>query len=341
MHRCRRISTSRDDAPAYLIRYENRRAAALAEPDPDPDEPGFVARARARATDRALAELDQFGAPPGRTEAFAFATTSPRELQMPESFRNRMAATTDVRLIRHGQTQGYITDGALTPLGRWQAHRKGQDLAKGIKEGATVRLLHAATARAQETAVGVREGVLQALSRYGIGEVTVEEPVPAEAFDNFQVCATARRWTSRPASSCTPTRSRSTSAPAPATVRAGWWRWTASTRSRPLGRTRSRNGCTSPCTTSSRPSFVVRRHWAGIVEQARDAPPNLRVFVCGHSGPIRALASAAVGHDPGEPYNVEDVRIRVFADLEHAIVTYRGRGVEIEIPTTITPSWHR
>ena len=128
-----RISTSRDDAPAYLIRYENRRAAALAQPEPDADEPGFVARARARATDRALAELDQLGAPPGRTESFAFATTSPRELQLPESFRSRMAATTDVRLIRHGQTQGYISDGALTPLGRWQAHRKGQDLAKGIK----------------------------------------------------------------------------------------------------------------------------------------------------------------------------------------------------------------
>ncbi len=44
------------------------------------------------------------------------------------------------------------------------------------------------------------------------------------------------------------------------------------------------------------------------------------------------MAAAAVGHDPGEPYNVEDVRIRVFEDLEHAIVTYRGRGVEVADP---------
>jgi hypothetical protein len=29
----------------------------------------------------------------------------------------------------------------------------------------------------------------------------------------------------------------------------------------------------------------------------------------------------------------------VYADLQHAIVTYRGRGVEIEIPTTATPPW--
>jgi hypothetical protein len=63
------------------------------------------------------------------------------------------------------------------------------------------------------------------------------------------------------------------------------------------------------------------------------------VFVCSHSGPIRAVAAAAVGHDPGEPYNVEDVRVRVYADREHAVVTYRGRGVETEIPTVTTPSW--
>ena len=63
------------------------------------------------------------------------------------------------------------------------------------------------------------------------------------------------------------------------------------------------------------------------------------LYVCGHSGPIRAVAAAAVGHDPGEPYNVEDVRIRVFEDREHAIVTYRGRGFELEIPTAVTASW--
>ena len=30
---------------------------------------------------------------------------------------------------------------------------------------------------------------------------------------------------------------------------------------------------------------------------------------------------------------------RVFEDREHAIVTYRGRGVELEIPTAVTASW--
>ena len=73
----------------------------------------------------------------------------------------------------------------------------------------------------------------------------------------------------------------------------------------------------------------------------RRSPEPARVRVRALGPDPRRSPSAAVGHDPGEPYNVEDVRIRVLADLEHAIVTYRGRGVEIEIPTTVTPSWHR
>ena len=103
--------------------------------------------------------------------------------------------------------------------------------------------------------------------------------------------------------------------------------------------TPSRTGCTSRCTTSSRPSPSSAGTGRASSSTSARARPDLRLYVCGHSGPIRAVAAAAVGHDPGEPYNVEDVRIRVFEDREHAIVTYRGRGVELEIPTAVTASW--
>ena len=79
--------------------------------------------------------------------------------------RRTLASATDVRLIRHGQTQGYISDSALTPLGRWQAHRKGQDLAKGMQEGSRACIVHAPTARAEETAVALAEGLRQAVAR--------------------------------------------------------------------------------------------------------------------------------------------------------------------------------
>jgi broad specificity phosphatase PhoE len=335
-----RIPTSRDDAPAYLVRYANRRAAPPVEPGADTDEPDFVARARTRATNRALAELDQAGSPPGRTEAFARSTSTPRELQFPDSFRARMAASSDVRLIRHGQTQGYISDGGLTPLGRWQAHRKGQDLARSLKEGMTVRLPHAPTARAKETAVAVREGLLQALGRYGIGDVAVEDPVPTEAFDNFQVWCDGKEMdvtASFQLFANTLEEHERTSAG----DRPGWM-----VEMHRFFNVEMAAGdpitywLHQPMVYFEPPISVVRRHWEGIVAHLSEGPPDVRLYICAHSGPIRAVAAAAVGHDPGEPYNVEDVRIRVFEDLEHAIVTYRGRGVEIEIPTRVTPSWH-
>ena len=142
------MSVTRDDAPLYLAKYARRRAEPVGR------------RSRARPTSRRSCCVPASGrrcgrsrsstastAPPGRTEEFARETVSPRE-QFPGEFRKRITTSIDVRLIRHGQTQGYITDGALTPLGRWQAHRKGQDLAKGLKEGMTVRFPHAPTARA-------------------------------------------------------------------------------------------------------------------------------------------------------------------------------------------------
>jgi hypothetical protein len=29
----------------------------------------------------------------------------------------------------------------------------------------------------------------------------------------------------------------------------------------------------------------------------------------------------------------------VHGDLEHATLTYRGRAVELDVPTAVTPSW--
>jgi broad specificity phosphatase PhoE len=250
-----------------------------------------------------------------------------------------MAANSDVRLIRHGQTQGYISDGGLTPLGRWQAHRKGQDLARSLKEGMTVRLPHAPTARARETAIAVQEGILQALSRYGIGDVNVEDPVPAEIFDNFQVWCGGKEMDVTAAFQLF-ARTLEEHERTSAGDRPGWM-----VEMNRFFNIEAAAGdpitywLHQPLHYFEPPIAVVRRHWQGIVQHLSEGPPDLRLYVCGHSGPIRAVAAAAVGHDPGEPYNVEDVRIRVFEDREHAIVTYRGRGVELEIPTAVTASW--
>jgi broad specificity phosphatase PhoE len=336
-----RFPSSRDEAPAYLVRYlERRRGTPTGPPDATDQTPPYLARARARAEERARDDQAGEAPPPGRSQAYARVTTSPRELQVPDTLRARLTGSTDVRLIRHGQTQGYAADGALTPLGHWQAHRKGQDLARGVRAGTTVRLLYAPTARAEETAVGVYEGLCQGLARFGIEGADVEDPKPAEAFRNFQVWCDGKEQDPTAAfqhfASVLEGYERTAAGDRP-----GWlvemdrfWNVEAA------GGDPITFWLTHPMQYFEPAPLVVRRFWRGIVDAVREGPDNLRVFVCSHSGPIRALATHAVGHDPGEPYNVEDVRIRVLHDLGHAIVTYRGRGVEIEIPTTVTPTWY-
>jgi broad specificity phosphatase PhoE len=361
-----RFPSDRDEAPAYLSRYNERRreqvvqnAAALADPagpvspaersraahssaaeaQTDSSVAPYVRTALAKAAERALREATLDDAPPGTTAAYAAITVTPREIVPPPAFRSRMTGTFDVRLIRHGETQGYSSDGGLTPLGRWQAHRKGQDLARGIAAGMRVKFVHAPTARAGETASALFEGVLQATARYGI-DATLVEPEPNAWFRNFQVWCDGIAQDPTQAfhrySTILESHERSKAGDRP-----GWivemdrfWSTQAA------GGDPITIWLSQPLQYFEPAALVVRRFWRGIVE-ALSAPdkPN-RLFVATHSGPIRAVAAAAVGHDPGEPYNVEDVRIRVYADLQHAIVTYRGRGVEIEIPTSVAaPPW--
>jgi broad specificity phosphatase PhoE len=285
-----------------------------------------------------LLERAAVDSPPTRTEAYARVTVSPREILPPPSFRNRLAGTVDVRLIRHGETQGYSADGGLTPLGRWQAHRKGQDLARGMQDGSVVRVRHADTARARETAVAVHEGLLQGMARYGI-TASVDEPVADSSFANLRILAGDQVLDPTQAfdryARLLEGHERTQSGD-----RAGWlvemerfWNVQAA------GGDPITYWLTMPLQYFEPAALVVRRFWAGVVSAVRDSPAAGRIFVCTHSGCIRAVATAAVGHDPGEPHNVEDVRIRVYPDCEHAIVTYRGRGVEIEIPTTAPWPW--
>ena len=66
----------------------------------------------------------------------------------------------EVVLVRHGETHGYDRDGGLTDRGRQQAHERGSALAAELAPGATVRMPHARTARASETAAVVRAALV-------------------------------------------------------------------------------------------------------------------------------------------------------------------------------------
>jgi hypothetical protein len=140
--------TERPDAPAYLTRYQSRGTApGPDDPAGDADVPLYLRRFRERP--------DPAGAPDTRpqwdggelgvTRAWADVTRT-KEI-VPER-RDQMAkVVTDVYFVRHGETQGYSSESGLTPLGSWQAHRRGQEIARRVQAGHRVIMACAPTNR--------------------------------------------------------------------------------------------------------------------------------------------------------------------------------------------------
>ena len=340
----KKFPDTRTEAPAYLVKYLERKKQqkSKTKETKEKSEHKWLTRARKKATERALNETSSDQSPPNRSEAYARVTVSPREIIMPETYKERLSGTVDVRLIRHGETQSYGTNSGLTELGKWQAHRKGQNLARGIKDDSKVVIIFADTARAKETALGLKLGLEQGLSRYLIDTARILEPSMTENFRNFQVWCDGEEKDVTSAFVKYDTvleeyeRNRLGSRP-------GWldeidrfWKVQAA------GGDPITYWLSHPLQFFEPPAIVVRRFWRGIVTILNDnqKSPNLKIFICTHSGPIRAVATSSIGHDPGEPHNLEDVRVRVFPSNKYALLTYRGRGTEIEIPITNDPSWY-
>lgn len=322
----------RPDAPLYLARYRERqkRQRSFSE---DNSVPPFLARARARRG------APQHAASPEETPfTLAWAqNTKSKEIIAPPTIRGRAVALVDVHILRHGETQGYSADGGLSYLGRWQAHRRGDELSRRVaKEGETVRIVHAPTARACETAEHCLAGLQQGLARYG-KEAMVEPMAAAAAFRNFQVLL--------PRGPMDPTQAfyeyETTLERYEALKtgdRPGWliemdrfWRLQAG------GGDPIEHWLSIPMLYFEPPALVVRRFWQEIVEQVRDFNGPGRVICVTHSGPMRALAASALGYDPGEPYNCEEVRVRVSADFQVGQVTFRNKTDEVDLAAI--PPW--
>ena len=71
-------------------------------------------------------------------------------------------------------------------MGRWQAHRRGHDLSKGVPDGQAIRIVCAPTARATQTAEQLRRGFEDGLVAWG-RRADVRGPEPMAEFRNFTV----------------------------------------------------------------------------------------------------------------------------------------------------------
>lgn len=335
-------ATERTDAPMYLARYRDRRKTdqdGAPVQQPADQTPLYLRRFRSRpARDEDLgATVVWEGEQLGHTRGWAEVT---RTKELPGAGHPLAAQVSTVaHLIRHGETQGYSTESGLTPLGSWQAHRRGFDLSKAVQPGEQVRLICADTNRARQTAEHLQRGLLDGLAQWrkdaDVGPVTA-----MPEFQNFQVA--------------TPTGLRDVTAAFREYLelmeryertatgdRPGWmievdrfWRTQAG------GGDPIHHWLSIPMLYFEPATSTVRRFWSGIRRAAAEHP-GARLLIATHSGPIRAFATWAVGYDPGEPYNTEEVLVRLFDSGRQASVGYRNRVQEVLVPQVeLLPDWY-
>lgn len=331
--------TERTDAPAYLQRHKQRQAeqaraasATPAAPGDGADEtPLYLRRFRERQSEGgALGETVSFnGESLSTTRAWAEVTRT-KEI-IPERRDQLASVAADVYLVRHGETQGYSSESGLTPLGAWQAHRRGQEIARRVQPGMGIEVVCAPTNRARQTADHLRRGLLDNIELFGRQGAVVSDVHDDQNFRNFAV---ATPEGPRDVTSAFRVYHREIEKYERIGLgeRPGWLvemdRFWGIQQG---GGDPITHWLTMPMMYFEPPVSAVRRFWRGILDLKGHTAAK-QIVVATHSGPIRAFATAVMGYDPGEPFNTEFVRIRLIEGGVTALVLYRNRVQEISVP---------
>jgi broad specificity phosphatase PhoE len=326
--------TDRTDAPYYLARYSERKTPRAArrpttEAGADADLPLYLRRFRERGTKAATSALLEVD---GESFTSEFAGTSrDKEIVAPPERKPQEDFATEIRIIRHGITQGYSTDAGLTPMGGWQAHQRGHSLSKSVRPGGKVRIVCADTSRARQTADQIYRGMNDGLQQWGReADIGVPEAIPE--LRNFQV------WTPEGPRDVT-SAFRQYQALMEKLERMAVGdrpRWLVEIdrfyRTQLGGADPIYMWLTIPLMYFEPPQSCVRRFWRGFHRLMAESPDTPRIIAATHSGPIRAFATWAHGYDPGEPYNTEEVVVRIRRGGRTALVAYRNRVTEVNVP---------
>ncbi len=331
--------TERDEAPLYLARYlERANRAPDVEESPDDGIPLYLRRFRRRRAENVITaplpplwERSDHG-----MQMVLSEDNRNKEIGAPPE-ANRPVVN-DVYLVRHAETQGYSTEAGITPLGAWQARTVGHTLARRVGTGEKIVLAHAATNRAGQTIEQLHRGVLDGLELFE-KDVKVAEPQAYDEFRNFMVAtpdgimdvtAAFRLYYS-----VLERFERIALGDRPAWLVEIDRFW----RTQYGGGDPIQHWLTVPMLHFEPPALCIRRFWTGIRTLAA-ADPGARIVIATHSGPIRAFAVWAFGYDPGEPYNTEHVRVKLMEDGQEALVVYRNRVQEVNVPEIgDLPSW--
>ena len=326
--------TERPDAPAYLQKYQQREAAggkSHSTDDREGSEPLYLRRFRDRQTGANPMEqrVPEYEGTNLGVNRYSAELARSKEI-VPESADQVRQVVNQIHIIRHGETQGYSTESGLTPLGSWQAHRRGFDISKGMRDGEKVRIVCAETNRARQTAEQIRKGLLDGLTMWG-REAEVSQVQGMPEFRNFQV-ATPEGLCDVTAAFRQYQKEMEKYERVALGERPSWlvdvdrfW------RTQQGGGDPITFWTQIPMVTFEPPSATVRRFWAGFQKIAAEYPGE-RIICATHSGPIRVFAMSSHGYDPGEPYNTEEVIVRLLEGGNAAFVAYRNRVQEVHVP---------
>jgi broad specificity phosphatase PhoE len=236
----------------------------------------------------------------------------------------------EVVLLRHGETVGYDGDLGLTARGEQQARDRGTALAAELKPGSTVRMPHARTARAIATAVTLRAALVDALGAEQDAELGPLYPEPW--FDNLRYSLHGDGVDTSDA----------------VTARLAWrgdeepdWvreydRFDQDYRAAAAAGHPIEYWLRNPTLYFEPPHVAAHRMWRGIAAVGEDRPEELVVLAATHSAPMRAFLATALGSDPGEPDNLEAIRVRVHPD-DTADIAFREHEIHARIPPQLPP----
>jgi broad specificity phosphatase PhoE len=274
----------------------------------------------------------------GQTFTPAMAeVTRGKEIAAPLERRAAEQVVADISIIRHGITQGYSADAGLTPMGAWQAHRRGHELARRVSDGEQVRIVCADTGRARQTADQLYRGVTDGLVLFGV-TAGVSKPEPIAELRNFGV------WTPDGVRDVTSAfrKYHSTMERFERMAVGDRPRWMVEIdrfyRIQFGGGDPIQAWLQVPMMYFESPQACVRRFWRGITRLVSQSPGS-RILAATHSGPMRAFATWAHGYDPGEPLNTEEIRVKIRKGGSTALVSYRNRVTEVHIPPGGAPDW--
>jgi broad specificity phosphatase PhoE len=237
----------------------------------------------------------------------------------------------EVVLLRHGETVGYDGDLGLTPLGEQQARDRGTALAAELRSGMTVRMPHARTARGIATAVALRAALVEAIGGESVDGTEIGPLHPEPWFDNLRYSLHGQGVDT----SAAVIERLALQGELPDWARE-YDRFDSDYRTVAAAGGPIDYWLHSPTLYFEPPHVAAHRIWRGIAEAGADRPADLLVVACTHSAPMRAFIATALGEDPGEPHNLEDIRVRVRSEGA-ATVLFREHVVQMQVPPHLPP----